>query len=592
MKSKLHIFVLVLAVAFAYHNSLKCGFVFDDISAVKDNKDLRQNTPILNLFKNDFWGTPMDQERSHKSYRPLCVFTFRLNHLIHGLNPIGYHLINVILHAIVCVQMYIFGCRLLTSITTSFIAALIFSVHPVHTEAVTGVVGRAELLSAIFSFLVLYFYAKSVRTIPVFLKENQNGSCSNNSDGKNTSNVTNNVNKNNSVDKNGSNNINNNINKNVNNNHTKEHTKKLTTFRDNTSWFYMLLALLFVLLATLSKEQGITVVGVCVIYDVFIIRKATIHNLTTILTNLVKLSPHKIPNNFIYTIKRTIFLIITTIILLIARIRIMGTQLPVFTRFDNPAAYLTGLPRILTHHLMLPINSWLLLFPSWLCCDWTMGTIPVVESILDHRNLQTLFFYFFLFLLILSVILRSKNCHLSNEFSDQSSDKSQTLNTNTENPSNKKSTFFNFPPQESNRSNCNTILFISMTILPFIPASNLFFPVGFVVAERILYAPSIGFCFLVATGFEKLINFSESMVKKTPKILKFPQKNLHPYSNKTSNTSQNSTKKFFKHFPDLSAILYLSLTTLIIFFFLKTTHRNEDWLDEHSLFMSGLKYIE
>jgi len=38
-------------------------------------------------------------------------------------------------------------------------------------------------------------------------------------------------------------------------------------------------------------------------------------------------------------------------------------------------------------------------------------------------------------------------------------------------------------------------------VFPFIPASNLFFPVGFVVAERALYAPSMGFCLLVAVGF-------------------------------------------------------------------------------------------
>lgn len=42
-----------------YWNSLSCGFVFDDVSAILDNKDLRPTTPIRNLFLNDFWGTPM-----------------------------------------------------------------------------------------------------------------------------------------------------------------------------------------------------------------------------------------------------------------------------------------------------------------------------------------------------------------------------------------------------------------------------------------------------------------------------------------------------------------------------------------------------
>ena len=51
--------MLVLLVAVCYHNSLPCDFVFDDRAAVLENKDLRPETPITNLFWNDFWGTPM-----------------------------------------------------------------------------------------------------------------------------------------------------------------------------------------------------------------------------------------------------------------------------------------------------------------------------------------------------------------------------------------------------------------------------------------------------------------------------------------------------------------------------------------------------
>ena len=52
----LAVFILATAV---YWNAMQCGFVFDDISAIKDNKDLRPHTPISNLFFNDFWGTLM-----------------------------------------------------------------------------------------------------------------------------------------------------------------------------------------------------------------------------------------------------------------------------------------------------------------------------------------------------------------------------------------------------------------------------------------------------------------------------------------------------------------------------------------------------
>ena len=50
------------------------------------------------------------------------------------------------------------------------------------------------------------------------------------------------------------------------------------------------------------------------------------------------------------------------------------------------------------------------------------------------------------------------------------------------------------------RSKSSVLLLVSLSwvVIPFLPASNLFFPVGFVVAERVLYLPSMGFCLLVA----------------------------------------------------------------------------------------------
>jgi hypothetical protein len=65
-------------------------------------------------------------------------------------------------------------------------------------------------------------------------------------------------------------------------------------------------------------------------------------------------------------------------------------------RYDNPASMENAPARQLTYNYLLPINVWLLLFPSELCCDWTMGTIPVIKSLLDPRNLITLGFYLLL----------------------------------------------------------------------------------------------------------------------------------------------------------------------------------------------------
>ena len=121
-----------------YSNSLNCNFCFDDLSAVQENSDLRPDTPWSNLLWNDFWGTPMHIEGSHKSYRPLSVATFRLNYLWHGLSPMGYHVVNVVLHAVVC-YLYVQLCALIfNSVWPALLAGLLFAAHPIHTEAVSS----------------------------------------------------------------------------------------------------------------------------------------------------------------------------------------------------------------------------------------------------------------------------------------------------------------------------------------------------------------------------------------------------------------------------------------------------------------------
>lgn len=122
-----------------YLNSLDYDLVHDDIFAIKENMDIRPETPLLNILSNDFWGKPMWSNTSHKSYRPLCVLTFRINFAIHGLKPFGYHAVNVVLHGLVCL-LYTYMCEVAAfkSSVLAFIAGMLFATHPVHTEAVSS----------------------------------------------------------------------------------------------------------------------------------------------------------------------------------------------------------------------------------------------------------------------------------------------------------------------------------------------------------------------------------------------------------------------------------------------------------------------
>ena len=71
------------------------------------------------------------------------------------------------------------------------------------------------------------------------------------------------------------------------------------------------------------------------------------------------------------------------------------------------------------------------------------------------------------------------------------------------------------------REKTNILFALSLLILPYLPASNLFFPVGFVVAERILYLPSMGFCMLVAIVCQELMNRGKKWTRLIKPVLLF-----------------------------------------------------------------------
>lgn len=78
--------VIALTCMLCYYNSTQCDFVFDDISAIKENRDLRPHTPWKNLFLNDFWGTPM-QKVSSLHPHPVCIrHVLSTRHREHTLN--------------------------------------------------------------------------------------------------------------------------------------------------------------------------------------------------------------------------------------------------------------------------------------------------------------------------------------------------------------------------------------------------------------------------------------------------------------------------------------------------------------------------
>ena len=75
-------------------------------SALIGNADIRPSkTRFERVWRNDYWGDPMDSVESHKSYRPLTILSFRLNYAATRMDPRGFHLGNVALHALASVLL-------------------------------------------------------------------------------------------------------------------------------------------------------------------------------------------------------------------------------------------------------------------------------------------------------------------------------------------------------------------------------------------------------------------------------------------------------------------------------------------------------
>ncbi|XP_064627228.1 protein O-mannosyl-transferase TMTC1-like [Lineus longissimus] len=434
-----------------YANSLTGDFVHDDVMAIRNNGDVLQRTSLSQLFSNDFWGKLMSDNTSHKSYRPLCTLTFRFNHMLFGLSPVAFHATNILLHTLATI-LFTYVCKNVINFQqkSATLAGLLFAVHPIHTEAVSGIVGRADVLACIFFLLSFISYVHSIG--PVW------PGCT-------------------------------------------PYTRKPSL---------LVLSVLLAACAMLVKEHGLTALGMCVVYDGYIQFQVGSSNCIS----------HSNGNGYHHVkrsdkphhpfLKRIITICLSLIILAGFRIWMLGGQLPHFSAQDNPASFCPEfLTRIMTYLYLLVFNTWLLLFPSILSYDWQFNSIPLVESITDVRNLSTVLF-------IVSMVLYTIHCLFVTKDSSQR----------------------------------RQILGLCLIVIPFLPASNLFIRVGFVVAERILYIPSMGYCILVIHGYDSL-------------SFKFRRKRLLD-----------------------SAFFFLLL--LLGF---RTVIRNQVWLTRESLFRSGLETL-
>ena len=121
-----------------------------------------QSSSLKEVFLHDFWGTPLNASGSHGSYRPIVTLSFRWTAQLVGLNQAyWYHFANVLLHCLNTATVTLIAGRLTgrNDGIARYTSGLLFASHPIHCEAVTGIVGRADLICSFFFLAGLFIYA-------------------------------------------------------------------------------------------------------------------------------------------------------------------------------------------------------------------------------------------------------------------------------------------------------------------------------------------------------------------------------------------------------------------------------------------------
>ncbi len=161
-------FILVLSCAAAYSNSLHNPFIWDDDALVVKNPLLGSWSNLPKAFTSDLYP---GVTAGSNFYRPLQTISYMWDYHFWQLDPFGYHLSNIILQALVSFLVFLFTRIILKDTKIAFAAALLFALNPLHTEAVTYISGRAEMLMGLFllSSLILFIRGKRLFSLLSFI---------------------------------------------------------------------------------------------------------------------------------------------------------------------------------------------------------------------------------------------------------------------------------------------------------------------------------------------------------------------------------------------------------------------------------------
>ncbi|MEW5945983.1 MAG: tetratricopeptide repeat protein [bacterium] len=139
--------LLVAAAVFAcFFPTLNNEFVYDDLALIANNPHIRSLENVPKLFSGQYFGIS-----GERTFRPVVTLSFFADAALWGAHPFGFRLTSILLHAAVCILLFLTSLRLTGNRLASLAGTLLFAVHPAPAEAVQGASFREDLLAAAFA---------------------------------------------------------------------------------------------------------------------------------------------------------------------------------------------------------------------------------------------------------------------------------------------------------------------------------------------------------------------------------------------------------------------------------------------------------
>lgn len=166
------IVTLGLIIFSIYANSFDCSWHFDDEANITDNPNLHLKEITWENVKRTIFS---NRNNPDIPYRPVACLSFALNHYFGGLDVFGYHLVNISIHILSSIFLFLFIYHTLNlpslkakyaarCYSIALLATILWTINPVHTQAITYLVQRMASMAGMFYIMSMYFYLKARTT--------------------------------------------------------------------------------------------------------------------------------------------------------------------------------------------------------------------------------------------------------------------------------------------------------------------------------------------------------------------------------------------------------------------------------------------